>query len=301
MFDKLRKAFSQLVEAASTREINEGELDEKLWDFQLSLLESDVALPVAEAIVNTVREKLAGQKIKRFEDLAPLIRQSLKEVLSEILSPARPIDLMDRVRSKRSKGEPYVIVFFGVNGVGKTTTIAKIASLLMRSGFSTVLACSDTFRAGAEEQLELHARNIGAKIIKHRYGADPGAVAYDAVNYARSKGINVVLIDTAGRMQTDKDLMDELRKIVKVAKPDLTVFVGDALTGNDALDQAQRFMESVGIDAIVLTKIDADARGGAAISVAFSTKKPILFLGTGQKYNDLVAFSPEWIIDKVTL
>ena len=299
MFEKLKKAFSQLVESVTTKELNEKDLSDKLWDFQLALIESDIAVPVAEEISNKVKERLMGQKVKRFEDLSPLIRSALKEVLYEMLSASPSLDLLNEIRKKRDKGEPYTIVFFGVNGVGKTTTIAKIAKRLMDQGFSVVLACSDTFRAGAEEQLELHAKKVGAKVIKHKYGADPAAVAYDAVAYAKSKGIDVVLIDTAGRMQTDRDLMDELRKIVRVIKPDLSIFIGDALTGNDALDQAQKFMQEVGFDAVVLTKIDADARGGSAISIVSATRKPILFLGTGQRYEDLVIFTPSWIVEKV--
>ena len=299
LFEKLRKAFNQLIEGITTKELSEKDLSDKLWDFQLALIEGDVAVPVAEEISNKVKEKLSGQKIKRFEDVTPLIKKTLRESLIELFSVSNPLDLVEKVKEKRAKGEPYVIVFFGVNGVGKTTTIAKLAKYFMDKGLSVVLACSDTFRAGAEEQLEFHAKRIGAKMIKHRYGADPAAVAYDAVAYARSKGINVVLIDTAGRMQTDRDLMDELKKIVKVIRPDLSVFVGDALTGNDAVDQAQKFMNDVGFDAVILTKVDADVRGGAAISIASVTRKPIIFLGVGQRYEDLIPFTPKWIIDKV--
>ncbi|MCX8169528.1 MAG: signal recognition particle-docking protein FtsY, partial [Candidatus Methanomethyliaceae archaeon] len=204
-------------------------------------------------------------------------------------------DILSIIRSKK----PFVIMFIGVNGTGKTTTIAKIGKYLMDNGLKVVFACSDTFRAGAEEQLEVHANRLGVKLIKHRYGADPAAVAYDAISYAKSNRIDVVLIDTAGRMQTDRGLMDEMQKIHRVAKPDLTVFVGDALTGNDALNQAQEFNNFVPIDAIVLTKIDADAKGGAAISISHVLRKPIIFLGVGQGYSDLIKFDPEWIIKNI--
>ncbi len=162
-----------------------------------------------------------------------------------------------------------------------------------------VFACSDTFRAGSEEQIETHAGRLGLKVIKHKYGADPAAVAYDAVLYAKNNGIDVVLIDTAGRMQTDKDLMDELMKIHRVASPDLTVFVGDSLAGNDALQQATAFNRYVRIDGVILTKVDADAKGGAAISISNALRKPIFFLGVGQGYDDIVPFDPGWLIDNI--
>jgi fused signal recognition particle receptor len=187
----------------------------------------------------------------------------------------------------------------GINGTGKTTTIAKTAYFLLKKGYTVVLACSDTFRAGAIEQLEEHAKKVGVKVIKHKYGSDPAAAAFDAVNYARSKGINVVLIDTAGRMQTNRNLLDEMKKIARVAQPDLKILVVDALTANDAVEQSKVFNEAVGVDAVILTKLDADARGGAALSIAYTIKKPILFLGVGQKYEDLTIFNASFILDKL--
>jgi len=201
--------------------------------------------------------------------------------------------LLKAIEAKRRKGEPYVIVFVGINGTGKTTTIAKIAQLLTGKGYSVVLACSDTYRAGSIEQLEEHAKRLGVRMIKHQYGADPAAVAYDTISHAKANGINVVLIDTAGRIQTDKNLMNELAKIKRVINPDLTILVVDALTGNDAVMQAEEFHKSVGIDAAILTKIDADTKGGSALSVTHITGKPIIYVGTGQKYRDLEEFKPE--------
>ncbi|RLE78332.1 MAG: signal recognition particle-docking protein FtsY, partial [Thermoprotei archaeon] len=209
------------------------------------------------------------------------------------------IDLVEYVEELRVKKRPVVILFLGPNGHGKTTTIAKVAKLLMDRGITVVVAASDTFRAGAIEQVEEHCRRLGIRVVKHRYGADPAAVAYDAILHAKSKGIDVVLIDTAGRMQTDVDLMEEMRKIARVTEPDLKIFVGDALTGNDALDEARKFNEYVGIDCSILTKVDADAKGGAALSIVFATGRPIAYVGTGQGYSDIMKFDPEWFIEKV--
>jgi len=192
-----------------------------------------------------------------------------------------------------------VIVFIGINGTGKTTTVAKIANLLMKKGFTVVLACADTYRTGSIEQIEEHARRLGVKTIKHSYGADAAAVAYDTVNYAKSHGTNVVLIDTAGRMQTNKNLIDEMKKIVRVAKPDITLLVLDSLIGNDAVEQGSTFSEAVPIDGIILTKLDADAKGGSAISVSSVTKKPVIFMGVGQGYGDLIIFDPTFIVNKI--
>lgn len=292
MFDKLKKAFSNFVEEITKKSISEKDLEEHLWNLQIALLECDVALPVAEEIVSKLKNGLIGMKVNRFADIWPLIKEAMTKILREFMIT---MDFLSLVTSKK----PFVIMFIGVNGTGKTTTIAKIGKYLMDNGLKIVFACSDTFRAGAEEQLEVHANRLGVKLIKHKYGADPAAVAYDAISYAKSNNIDVVLIDTAGRMQTDRGLMDELKKIYRVAKPDLTVFVGDSLTGNDALNQAQEFNKFVPIDTIVLTKIDADAKGGAAISIAYALKKPIIFLGIGQGYDDLIKFNPEWIIKNI--
>src|SRR3989475_7498051 len=194
---------------------------------------------------------------------------------------------------------PFVVMFVGVNGTGKTTTIAKLAYHIMKKGYTCVVAAADTFRAGAIEQLEKHAEAVGFKLIKHNAGADPAAVAFDAVEHARARRRDVVLIDTAGRMQTNTNLMDQMKKIKRVANPHMVVFVGDALAGNDAVEQARTFYEAVGFDAAILSKIDADAKGGAALSIAYSVGKPILFVGTGQGYDDLQVFDPRWMVEKI--
>ncbi|MBS7606262.1 MAG: signal recognition particle-docking protein FtsY [Candidatus Bathyarchaeia archaeon] len=299
MFEKLREALSGLINKISTAELKPENIRDILLEFKLTLIENDVALIVADHICNEIEKRLTGLKVGRFEDKRRIILEALRKTLLEVLKTPDKVDLIDVVEKKRSVREPCVIVFVGINGTGKTTTIAKIASLLLKKGYSVVLACSDTFRAGSIEQLEQHARRLGVHIIKHRYGSDAAAVAYDAVQYARARGINAVLIDTAGRMQTNKNLMVEMEKIVRVVKPDLTIFVGDALAGNDAVMQAEEFNKYINISGSILTKMDADAKGGAAISIAYITKKPILFLGTGQKYDDIEPFKPEIIVNRI--
>jgi fused signal recognition particle receptor len=194
------------------------------------------------------------------------------------------------------RNKPVVIMFVGVNGTGKTLSIAKMACLLHKMGKSCVMAAGDTFRAGAIEQLTIHADNLGVKIIKHGPGSDPAAVAFDAIEHAKAKHKDVVLLDTAGRMQTNSNLMDEMAKIKRVAKPDMIIFVGDALSGNDAVEQAKRFNEVVGIDGVILTKVDADAKGGSSLSIAYTIGKPLLFIGVGQGYEDQIPFNPEWMV-----
>lgn len=294
----LRERVKGFVETVSTKTLSSSELDDVLWEFQLTLLENDVTLEVAEKICENVRKKLEGEHVGLLQDKKAMVWEALINSIKEVISHNN-VDLVNLVEKKKVCGEPFIIIFVGINGTGKTTTIAKVAKYFMRLGYSVLIAASDTFRAGAIEQLEQHAHRIGAKIIKHQPGADAAAVAYDAKQHARAKKINVVLIDTAGRMQTNKNLMDELRKIFRVVKPDMSIFVGDALTGNDAVEQAKTFDDMVGIDGVILAKADADAKGGAALSIPFATGKPILFLGVGQGYDDLVEFHPEWFIEKL--
>lgn len=287
------------MEKLSYRELRADELDEALRDLQLELLGSDVAYVVAEKITGSVKSTLLGTRARRLSDSQVFIREALQRALLEVFNSSGQVDLAALVASKASSRSPYVIVFVGVNGSGKTLTVAKVARFLQGRGFTVALACSDTFRAGAVEQLETLAAQLGVKAVKHRYGGDAAAVAYDAVSYAKAHGIDAVLIDTAGRMQTKKNLMDEMRKIVQVSKPDLVVFVGDALTGNDAVSQAEEFAKAVGIDASILTKIDADAKGGAAISIAYTLKKPILFLGVSQSLDGLKLFNAEEFVASI--
>ena len=293
MFEKLRKGFSSAVNKIVTTELKAEKLRPILDEFRLNLIENDVAVPVAYYITEELEKRLDGIEVKRLGDRKELVKDTLHEVLIEILTTKETVNLIEDVEQKRQGKEPYTILFVGINGTGKTTSIAKVARFLMKKGYSVVLAGSDTYRAGSIEQLEEHSRKLGVRIIKHKYGADPAAVAYDAISHAESRGVNVVLIDTAGRIQTDRNLMSELSKIKRVVDPDLTVLVVDALIGNDAVMQAEEFHNSVGIDGTILTKVDADVKGGASLSVAHVTGKPIIFIGVGQEYKDLEAFEPK--------
>jgi len=299
MFERLREAISGFITKVSTAELKPEEIREIIWEFKLALIENDVAVTVADHICEQLENNLSGLKIGRFDDRRVIVREALRETLLKLFETPNKIDLTEIIEKKRAMKEPCVIVFVGINGTGKTTTIAKIANLLLKRGYSVVLACSDTFRAGSIEQLEQHAKKLGVHLIKHKYGSDAAAVAYDAVQYAKTRGISAVLVDTAGRMQTNKNLMAEMEKIIRVVKPDLTIFVGDSLTGNDAVSQAEEFDKYVNISGSILTKMDADAKGGAAISIVYVTKKPILFLGVGQRYEDIEPFKPDLIINRI--
>jgi len=274
--------------------INEEHFDRIFSALELELLESNVASDVVEQIKTKLREDLVGKSFKRGQ-VSEIIKNDLKELVHFMLDAPNPIDLIKLA----SENKPLVILFVGVNGVGKTTSIAKTVAYLQKNGLSCVMAASDTFRAASIEQLQEHADKLNVELIKHNYGADPAAVAFDAVKHALARKIDVVLIDTAGRQHSNVDLMAELEKIKRVAKPQLTVLIVDALTGNDAVEQATLFNEKIGIDASVISKVDADERGGALISVVHATQKPILFLGVGQKYEDFEKFEPDKFVSKI--
>ena len=293
MFDRLRKGLSSAVSKIVVTELKAEKLRPILDEFRLNLIENDVAVPVAYYITDELERRLDGLQVKRLGDRKDLVKDTLHKVLIEILTTKETVNLLERIEQKRKAKEPYTILFVGINGTGKTTSIAKLTHFLMKKGYSVVLAGADTYRAGSIEQLEQHSQKLGVRMIKHKYGADPAAVAYDAISHAESRGIDVVLIDTAGRIQTDRNLMSELGKIKRVVDPDLTVLVIDALIGNDAVLQAEEFHKSVNVDANILTKVDADVKGGASLSVAHVTGKPIIFIGVGQEYKDLEAFEPE--------
>lgn len=299
MLEKLKNAVSLVIDKLSRTELSDNSLNPLLWEFKISLLENDVALSVAEEMCDEIKELLLGEAVGRFENKKERVNEALRDSLYKVLQAPVNVDFLEEVAIKRRERTPLIIVFVGVNGTGKTTTIAKVANLLIKNGYSVVLAGSDTYRAGSIEQLEGHAKRLGIRMIKHAYRSDAAAVAFDAINYARSHGINVVLVDTAGRMQTNRNLIDEMKKIVKVAKPHLTVLVVDALAGNDSVDQARIFDEAVGINGVILTKLDADVKGGAAISIAFAIKKPILYLGIGQFYDDLTLFDPRTLVESM--
>lgn len=293
MFKKLREGFDGLVNKVAKTELKAEQLRPMLQVFKISLIENDVAVSVADHICNEMEKRLDGVQVRRLEDKREIVKKNLREILLEILATNEKIDLLEFAKERQRMNQPLVTVFVGINGTGKTTSIAKVARLLTKKGYSVVLACSDTYRAGSIEQLEEHAKRLGLRMIKHTYGADPAAVAYDAINHAKAHGIDVVLIDTAGRIQTNRNLMNELAKIKKVINPDLTILTVDSLTGNDAVMQAEEFHQRVGINGTILTKVDADVKGGSSLSVTYVTKKPIIFIGTGQKYDDLEEFRPE--------
>jgi fused signal recognition particle receptor len=299
MFEKLKSGLKGLVNKVTITELKAENLRPILSDFKMNLAENDVAFPVADRICDELEKRLTGVQVKRLDDRKKIVEENLRQVLLEVMLTNNKIDLQKKVEEKRKKGEPFVLLFVGINGTGKTTTIAKVAQFLRDKGYSVVLACSDTYRAGSIEQLEEYARRLGMRIIKHKYGADPAAVAYDAISHAKAHGINVILIDTAGRMQTNQNLMNELAKVKRVVAPDLTVLTVDSLTGNDAVMQAEEFDKCVGIDATILTKVDADVKGGSALSVTYVTQKPILFIGTGQTYKDLEVFNPEKFVQMI--
>ena len=300
MFDKLKKAFSNAAKSIGQKELSEKDLDESLFDLNVSLLESDVSQDVIDDLSKQLKHKLVGIKLQKDESAEQIISDALKDSFSNILSQAGSIDLIHEIKSKKQNKEgPFKIVFLGINGTGKTTTVAKVANLVKKAGFSVVIAAADTHRAGAIEQISSHAEKLSIKVISQRYGADPSAVARDALEYARKHYVDVVLIDTAGRMQTAKNLMDEIGKIVKVIKPDLKLFIGDSLSGNDTINQAKEFFSYTEFDGAILTKADADAKGGSVISISYITSKPIIYLGVGQGYDDIIMFNKNKFVDTI--
>jgi len=307
LFEALKKLFGRkkaeeaLPEKAeevvgdSGKKISEADLDEILWNLEVGLMQADVALPVVEEIKAEVRKDLVGKRVDRRFTLEDAVKLALKNAVENVLSQ-NTFDFDDFV-VKHEK--PVVIMFVGINGTGKTTSIAKLVNRLQKKNISTVLAAADTFRAGAIEQISIHGDRLATKVIKHSAGGDPAAVAYDALEHAKARKKDVVMVDTAGRMQTNVNLMDEMKKIKRVVKPHLIIFVGDSLAGNDAIEQARVFDKEVGIDAVILTKIDADAKGGAALSIAYTIKKPIAFVSTGQGYEDIIKFDSKWMVDRL--
>ena len=275
--------------------IEEEDLEEPLWNLEMALLESDVEMSVAERILDTVREKMLGESRKQVETTGELVESALYDALLDVIAVGQ-FDFEDRIAEAE---KPVTIVFTGVNGVGKTTSIAKLSEWLADRGYSSVLANGDTYRAGANEQIAEHADRLDRELIAHDQGGDPAAVIYDGVEYAEANDIDVVLGDTAGRLHTSDDLMAQLEKIDRVVDPDMTLFVDEAVAGQDAVTRAKEFNDAAAIDGAILTKADADSSGGAAISVAYVTGKPILFLGTGQGYDDITLFDPEELVESL--
>lgn len=287
---KITSVFKRYVE------LRESDLTDLLFELELSLLEADVNQDSAKAICEKIKTDLVGKKIPKGEDFDTFIQEEIKKILAEVMQTEK-IDLLQKISEKKEK--PFVILFLGPNGAGKTTSISKLTQFLQNNKLQVIWSASDTFRAAAIEQLEKHASKLKTRVVKHTYGSDPAAVAFDAIEAAKAANIDVVLIDSAGRQETNKNLMGELQKIARIAKPDLKIFVGEALAGKSLLDQAHSYNEFLPLDGFILTKIDTDAKGGTAISLLHELKKPILYIGTGQEYKDFQEFTSEYILDRI--
>jgi len=293
----LKNVFTKLVDRLAYTELSREKVLEIGYEFILELVENDVAYDVAEALVETLAERLSREKVPRVADKRKIIRDALRRLLLEVFEAAGTLDLDKAVLDARSR--PLVLLLLGPNGHGKTTTAAKLAYRYKGMGRRPLLVAADTFRAGAIEQLERWGERIGVPVHTGRYGADPAAVAYEAVARARAEGFDVVIIDTAGRMHTNVNLMDEMRKIVRVVEPDYRIYVGDALVGSDAVEQAGVFSREVGFDASILTKMDADVKGGAALSIVYTSRRPIVYVGVGQEPGDLEVFDYKAFVDSL--
>jgi len=289
-----KKGFWQKIKSSFSYRITEEDFESIFSSLEEILLENNTALDVVDHIKETLKKELVNQEVKK-EKIEEKIKQALSSSLESLFMPG--INILEKIKQKK----PFVIVLFGINGSGKTTTIAKLANYLNKNKLSSVFAASDTFRAASIEQLRIHGEKLGIKTISQSYGADPAAVAFDAIEYAKSHKIDVVLIDTAGRMHTKDSLMKEMEKVVRVTKPDLKIFIAESIAGNDAIEQAKIFSETIGVDGIILSKADIDEKGGTSLSVSFITKKPILFLGTGQEYKDLEPFDKEKFLKDLEL
>lgn len=284
--------YEKIKEKVVSTKLSERDFDKLFEELEIVLLESNFAVDVIDELKQDLKEKLVDKPLKR-KEINNIIRNTLKSSLEDLFK----IGEFDLIKKIKAGKKPYVICFVGVNGQGKTTSLAKIANLLQKNKLSCVFAAADTFRAASIEQLEEHGKKLKIKVVKQKYGSDPAAVAFDAIAHAKAKGIDVVLIDTAGRMHTEKNLMNEMQKIMNVAKPDLKIFIGESIAGNDCIEQAVRFNETINFDGIILTKADVDKKGGAAISITYMTGKPILYLGIGQKYSDLEEFDYKKLIE----
>ncbi|MBU0532453.1 signal recognition particle-docking protein FtsY [Candidatus Micrarchaeota archaeon] len=276
-------------------EITEGDVKELLENLELELLESDVELSVAEAIRLELTERLVGAKIKK-EELHAFVSNTIRETLIQMITNERIFDIVEKVKVSE---KPVKIMFLGINGAGKTTTIGKVARLLMENDQKVVFAAADTFRAAAIEQMEIHADRLGVKMIKREYGSDPTSVAYDAMNYAKARGIDAVLIDTAGRQDTNISLINEIKKMNRIIQPEIKVYIGESIAGNAIIEQIQTFNKEIGIDGIILTKLDCDPKGGTMLSINKTTDIPVLYVGIGQRYEDLEAFDPVKIVNRI--
>ncbi len=293
-FECKKSIFHKLGQTITKLNITDEKFEKFFWELEVALLENNVAVEVIEKIKQDLKTELQKKHVTR-KSIDSLILSILKKSINSLFN-YEPLDLLKKIKNSE---KPFKILFLGVNGAGKTTTLAKLIKYFQNNDISSVVSASDTFRAAAIQQLHEHAKKLNVKMISHDYGADPAAVAYDAIEHAKSKDIDVVLIDTAGRLHSNSNLMAELSKIIRVAKPDMKIFVGESITGNDCVEQATQFNEAVGIDAIILTKADVDEKGGVAISLSYVTGKPIIFITTGQNYTDIKPFNPQEVVDSL--
>ena len=297
--EKKKSFFGKIFSGMHTIKISEEDFEAYSGDLEMILLENNVAVEVAEKIINQLKENIVGKEFLK-KEIEGQIKESLKDVIYKIL--IEPFDIIEKIKDKKlGEHKPYIILFCGINGTGKTTTIAKFGNMLKEKKLSCVFAAGDTFRAASIEQLKKHGTKLDIEVIAHEYGSDPASVGFDAIKYAEKKHIDVVLIDTAGRMHTEKNLMAQIEKIAKVCKPDMKLFIGESITGNDIIEQIKTFDESVQIDGIVLSKADIDEKGGTALSVGYTTGKPILYLGVGQEYKDLQKFDKNKFVESLGL
>ncbi|MCF7866319.1 signal recognition particle-docking protein FtsY [Candidatus Woesearchaeota archaeon] len=294
-----KSIFSSVSDTFTKIQLSEEKFENLFWDLEITLLENNVAVEVIDLIKKELKEELTTGKISR-KNVVEIIQDTLKRCIDKALT-VNSLNIVDEINNSKKEGKPYIISVIGINGAGKTTAIAKLTNYLKNKGFSIVWAASDTFRAAAIQQLEEHANKLDVKMIKHDYDSDPAAVAFDAVKHAKAKNIDVVMIDTAGRMHSNDNLMQELKKLIRVNNPNLKLYVGESITGNDCVQQAKIYDEQIGIDGIILTKVDVDEKGGAPVSITYVTGKPILFLGTGQEYKDIEPFDKQKILDRLGL
>ena len=299
MFEKLKSAFATATKNLSERELKTQDVDSAISDLEFALMDADVAVEAVEIIKSNLRESMVGISVEK-KHISEHIQKGLASTVSKMFENAGSKDLVANIEKKRDESAgPYLVLFVGINGTGKTTTLSKVAYMLKQKKISVVIAASDTFRAGAIEQVREHANRLGIKLVAQNYGSDPAAVARDAVLYAKSHKVDCVLIDTAGRMQTNQNLMAQIEKITNVVKPDFKIFVGDSLAGNDTISQAREFHKHTNFDASILTKTDADSRGGAALSIVAVTSTPVMYIGLGQEYGDLAPFEKNTFLNSV--
>jgi fused signal recognition particle receptor len=290
---KISEAINKVEKVFTEKVMNEKDFEKIFFDIELNLIQSNVSSEVVSKIKQDLKLELVGKSVKK--DLKKVINDSLKSTLDKVLIEEVPGEFLKKIKAKK----PYIIMIIGVNGSGKTTTIGKLTNYFKTKKLSVLLAACDTFRAASIEQLRTHADKLGVKLISSEYGADSTSIAYDAKKHAEKNNVDILIIDTAGRLQSNSNLMDELKKMKRVIMPDSCIFVADSITGADVTLQADKFNAEIGIDYLILSKTDVDTKGGAIISASYSVKKPILFLGTGQEYKDLKEFSKKEIIEKI--